>query len=45
MITPIKNGWRIKCKGCHIEKKQRVLIMTLDWLHGEMIKDWNSRLG
>jgi len=38
-----RNGLRIRCKKCLIQKQQKVLRYTLEWLKGEMIKDWNNR--
>lgn len=44
IIRPIKSGYRIRCTACHIERNKKVLRMPLEWLHGEMIKDWNERV-
>lgn len=42
-MIQIKNGFMIKCPSCLIQKRQKVLRLSLEWLSGEMIKDWNTR--
>ena len=44
-ITPYKkNGLKIKCTRCLIEKRQRVRRYSLEWLEEQLIKDWNRRI-
>ena len=38
-----RNGFRIKCKSCPAEMKQKTLRFSVEWLANEMVKDWNSR--
>lgn len=38
-----KNGRTIKCTKCLIQKKQKVLRFTVEWLEEKLIKDWNTR--
>ncbi len=39
-----QNGLRIFCKECHIEKTQKVLRYSLEWLRMKMIENWNKRI-
>jgi hypothetical protein len=39
-----KNGIRIKCTGCGMGIKQKVLERSLDWLEGVIVKAWNNRV-
>jgi len=38
------NGRIIKCKKCFIQKRQKVLRKSVEWLENELIKDWNNRV-
>jgi len=39
-----KNGLRIFCTGCNIEKTQKVLRYSLEWLRMKLIENWNKRI-
>jgi hypothetical protein len=38
-----KNGLSIRCPKCLVEKRQKVLRFSIEWLKGELIKWWNTR--
>jgi len=37
-------GRIIKCKKCLIQKRQKVLHKSVEWLEDKLIKDWNNRV-
>lgn len=44
MVQIGQNKIRIKCPECLVEKEQKVLRQTVDWLKGKMVAWWNSRM-
>lgn len=39
----MKNGLEIRCGGCHVALRQRVLRNSIEWLREKMVLDWNRR--
>ena len=39
-----KNGLRIKCRNCGINKEQKVLRFSLEFLEQKMVENWNTRI-
>lgn len=39
-----KNGFTIYCGKCRIERTQRVIHQTTEWLRNSMIEKWNNRV-
>jgi len=37
-------GRIIKCKRCVIQKRQKVLNKSIEWLEDKMIENWNKRI-
>lgn len=38
-----RNKMRVICRECIIEKEQKVLYKSLDWLREKLIESWNKR--
>lgn len=37
------DGRLIKCTKCLIQKRQKVLRFSIEWLEEKLIQDWNTR--
>jgi hypothetical protein len=42
-VAQLKRRVTIKCTGCAIERMQKTLRFTADWLAGQMTVKWNTR--
>lgn len=38
------NGFTIRCDSCNVQRTQRTIRQSLEWLEAEMTRDWNTRL-
>ena len=39
-----KNGLRIKCKNCGINREQKALKFSLEFIEQKMVENWNTRI-
>lgn len=39
-----RDGLRIRCTKCLVQKQQRVLYQSLEWLESVMREAWNTRV-
>lgn len=38
-----QNKIKIKCTGCYVERTQKILRMSIDWLKTKQAEWWNKR--
>lgn len=39
-----QKGRIVKCTGCLVQKRQKVLRYSTDWLEELLIREWNERV-
>lgn len=38
-----RDGWEIKCPHCVLKMQQRTKRLSIEWLRGKMVENWNQR--